>query len=96
MYPAISEGKSKGVQESGLHHKNNKILFFIAVCSLYFLSLFLEWLVQQLLAGIIKLGSIRDFWWLSPAEIYCYTIYVMLTNACRGHRQKQAIIGYII
>ena len=38
----ISEGKSKGVQESGLHHKNNKILLFIAVCSLYFLSLFLE------------------------------------------------------
>ena len=41
----ISEGKSKGVQEPGLHHKNNKILLFIAVCSLYFLSLFLEWIV---------------------------------------------------
>ena len=82
MYPAISEGKSKGVQESGLHHKNNKILLFIAVCSLYFLSLFLEWIVQQLLAGIIKLESIRDFWWLSPAEIYCYTIYIMLMCSC--------------
>ena len=61
MYPAISEGKSKGVQESGLHHKNNKILLFIAVCSLYFLSLFLEWIVQQLLAGIISSEVLEIF-----------------------------------
>ena len=61
MYPAISEGKSKGVQETGLHHKNNKIQLFIAVCSLYFLSLFLEWIVQQLLAGIISSEVLEIF-----------------------------------
>ena len=61
MYPAISEGKSKGVQESGLHHKNNKILLFIAVCSLYFLSLFLEWIVHLFLAGIISSEVLEIF-----------------------------------
>lgn len=74
----ISEGKSKGVQESGLHHKNNKFLLFIDVCSLCFLSLFLEWLVQQLLVGIIKLGSSRDVLMTTPLRNLLFHISIIM------------------